>query len=90
MPATQNEIFRPLSLFQSNCIHRSNEKEKQAICFNFPEISLLLADHESRVPGAEGQGPNNRTLALLCLTALVTSQAAQRTVKPHEIGYVYV
>ena len=43
-------------------------------------------------PGAwdEGQGPNNRTLALLCRTALIISHAVKKSVKPHEIGYVYV
>ena len=53
-------------------------------------MSLLLAEHESWGLGAEGQGPNNGTLASLCLTALVISHVARTFVKPHEIGYVYV
>ena len=35
-------------LFQGNCIHRSREQVKQATCFNFPEMSWLLAEHEDR------------------------------------------
>ena len=35
---------------------------------------------------AEDWGRNNRTLVLLCLTALVIFHAAQTSVKPHEIG----
>ena len=48
--------FRPLSLFQSNCIHRNNEKEEQATCFNFLEMSLLLAEHVSRGLGLRARG----------------------------------
>ena len=58
--------------------------------FNFLEMSLLLAEHDSWGLGAEGQGPNNRTLALLGRTALVISDPIKTSVKPHEIGYVYV
>ena len=53
-------------------------------------MSLLLAEHDSWGLGAEGQGPNNRTLALLGRTALVISDPIKTSVKPHEIGYVYV
>ena len=59
--ATQNWIFRSLSLFQSNCIHRSNEQVKQATCFYFPETSWLLAEHKGRLLRAEGRDPCNRT-----------------------------
>ena len=40
-----------------NCTHKSNEQVKQATCFNFAEISWLLAEHK----GAEGREPYNRT-----------------------------
>ena len=59
--ATQIWIFRPSSLFQSNCIHRSNEQVKQATCFYFPEMSWLLAEHKGLVLRAEGRGSHNRT-----------------------------
>ena len=59
--ATQNWIFRSLSLFQSNCTHRSNEQVKQATCFYFPEMSWLLAEHKGQVLRAEGRGWYNRT-----------------------------
>ena len=45
---TQNEFFLSSNLFQSNCIHRSNEQVKQATCFNFPEMPRLLTQHEGR------------------------------------------
>ena len=53
-------------------------------------MSLLPAKHEGQGLGTEDQGPNNRTLALLCRTALIISHAVKKSVKPHEIGYVYV
>ena len=59
---TQNWIFWSLSLFQSNCIHRSNEQVKQATCFYFLEISWLLAEHKGWVLKAEGWGPHDRTM----------------------------
>ena len=33
-------------MFQSICFHGSNEQVEQATCFNFPEMSRLLAEHE--------------------------------------------
>ena len=59
--ATQNWIFRSSSLFQSNCIHRSNEQIKQASFFNFPEMTWLLAKHDDSGLRAEGRGPYNQT-----------------------------
>ena len=55
-------IFQSSSLFQSNCIRRSNEEVKQVRCFCFPEMSWLLAEHKDRVIRAEGQVPCNRTV----------------------------
>ena len=61
--ATQKQIFQRKNLFQSNCIHRNNEQVKQARCFNFPEMSWLLAEYEGRGLrlGAEDRGPYHRT-----------------------------
>ena len=37
-----------MNLFQGNYIHRSRKQVKQATCFNFPEMSWLLAEHEGQ------------------------------------------
>ena len=60
---TQNQIFQSKNLFQSNCIHRSNEQVKQVTCFNFPEMSWLLAEHEGQGLrlGAEDRRPYHKT-----------------------------
>ena len=60
---TQNQIFQSKNLFQSNCIHRSNEQVKQVACFNFLEMSWLLAEDEGRGLrlGAEDREPHRRT-----------------------------
>ena len=45
--ATQNQVFRSSTLFQSNCIHRRNEQVKQATCFDFP----VMITSKTRGPG---------------------------------------
>ena len=58
---TQNWIFQSSSLFQSNCIHRSNGQVKQGTCFYFSEMSWLIAEQKGLMQKAEGRGPCNRT-----------------------------
>ena len=54
--ATQNRIFRPSSLFQSNYLHGSNEKMNQAT--RFVEEKLMNAiETKDQGQRAEGWGP---------------------------------
>ena len=53
-------IFRSSSLFQSNCIYKSNEQVTQATCFYFHEMSWLLTEHKGQVLKAGVRVPYNR------------------------------
>ena len=102
--ATQNWNFGSSSLYQSNCIHRSNEQVKQAACFYFQEMSWLPAEHKGQVLRTAGHVAYSRTAGRVLAKSnklvffsfdmvpkhiYLRKCATQTSFKPHEIGTMF-
>ena len=72
----RNSITTISSLIKGSWL-KQNEKELSNLK---SRNAIILAENKSQGLGAEGQGINNRILALLCLTDLVISHAVQTSV----------